>query len=479
LQFSRAARQRGRGFVKRIGILTAGGDTPALNATIHGAVMRANQLRVELYGLIKGFNCLFNPRVPHVHLNPLFQEIPELDPTKGGSLIGSSRDFVDPEKSDDLDLIVSRLHSLGIEGLICVGGDGTLNGLQPLAERLPVVLAPKTIDNDLGLNYSSEPDDWVRVADPEAKSGMRYKRSKSSTTFDLDHIVNYVTPGYATAVFVSATGVERIRTTAESHRRIALIEVMGRRAGYIALGAAYGRPDVTLIPEHALDIERLCERVKHLYDLQKNVVIVCGEGVVDESGRELGAETRTTDPAGNVILSGAAEALRSKLIHMIGDRYFQRYRRGQSAREAIFVRKLGHTQRGGRPILFDRFYAAQLGAKAVEMLTDGRNNAVAILQYTGARGFYVEDYDANRFRDRWGYIHARSMHPDMYDPAMMRPSKLGVEYLLPIFTDAIGNDDVEHTRQTLFAPGNLTESYHSINTDVHKRIRYLRDGALA
>ncbi len=90
--------------MKRIAILTAGGDTPALNATIHGAVVRANQLKVEVYGLIKGFNCLFNPRVPHVHLNPLFQEIPELDPAKGGTLIGSSRDYVDPSKGDELDL---------------------------------------------------------------------------------------------------------------------------------------------------------------------------------------------------------------------------------------------------------------------------------------------------------------------------------------------------------------------------------------
>src|SRR4051794_24417361 len=123
--------------MKRIGILTAGGDTPALNAAIHGAVVRANQLKIELFGLIKGFNCLFNPRVPHVHLNPLFQGIPELDPTKGGTLIGSSRDYVDPTQAGDLDLITARLHALGIEGLIAVGGDGTLNGLQPLAERLP------------------------------------------------------------------------------------------------------------------------------------------------------------------------------------------------------------------------------------------------------------------------------------------------------------------------------------------------------
>jgi 6-phosphofructokinase len=459
--------------MKRIGILTAGGDTPALNATIHGAVTRANQLKVEIIGLIKGFNCLFNPRVPHVHLNPLYQDIPELDPTKGGTLIGSSRDFVDPEKKEDLDLIASRLKKLGIEGLICIGGDGTLNGLQPIAERLPTVLAPKTIDNDLGLNYPSEPNEYVRVNDASAKNGFRYKRTPLNAVFDLNQLVNYATPGYATAVFVSAQGVERIRTTAESHRRIAIIEVMGRHSGYIALGTAYGRPDMILVPEHPLDLELLVERVKHLYDLQKNVVIVCGEGIVDEQGRDLGAETKTTDPAGNVALTGASEALRTKLIQMIGDKYFQLYRRGDSAREAIFTRKVGHTQRGGRPILFDRFYAAQLGAQAVELLIDGHNNAVSILQYNTTKGFHVQGYDANRFRDRWGLIHARQMHPDLYDPKLMKPSKLGIDYLMPIFTDAIGEDDAEHMRQTLFASGNLAQPYHSINTDVHKRIRYL------
>ena len=459
--------------MKRIGILTAGGDTPALNATIHGAVTRANQLKVELIGLVKGFNCLFNPRAPHVHLNPLYQEIPELDPTKGGSLIGSSRDYIDPEKKDELDLISSRLKRLGIEGLICVGGDGTLNGLQPLAERLPTVLAPKTIDNDLGLNYPSEPDEYARVNDPAAKGGFRYKRTESRSVFDLEHIVNYVTPGYATAVFVTASGVERIRTTAESHRRIAIIEVMGRHSGYLALGSAYGRPDIVLVPEHALDVERLAERVKHIYDLQKNVVIVCGEGIVDDQGRDLGAEIKSTDPAGNIQLSGAAEALRTKLIQMIGDRYFQLYRRGESAREAVFIRKVGHTQRGGRPILFDRFYAAQLGAKAVDLLVEGRNNAVSVLQYNSTKGFHVEGFDANRFRDRWGLIHARRMHESLYDPKLMKPSRLGIEYLLPIFTDAIGEDDMEHLRQTLFAAGNLTQPYHSINTDVNKRIRLI------
>jgi 6-phosphofructokinase 1 len=252
---------------------------------------------------------------------------------------------------------------------------------------------------------------------------------------------------------------------------------MGRHSGYIALGTSYGQPDIILVPEVPVDFELLADRVKQIYDLQKNVVIVCGEGIVDQQGRELGAEKRSTDPSGNLLLSGAADQLRTVLMQMIGDRYFQLYRRGESAREAIFTRKVGHTQRGGRPLLFDRFYAALLGAEAVDLLADGRNNAVAILQYNPTKGFHVEGYDANRFRDRWGHIHARQMHPMFYDSNRMSPSSLGIRYLLPIFTDAIGDDDAEHMRRTLFAAGNLGQPYHSINTDVHKRIRYCEETA--
>src|SRR5437867_13024105 len=100
--------------------------------------------------------------------------------------MGSSRYYVDPDKPAELDLITLRLRKLGIEGLIAIGGDGTLNGLQPLAERLPTVLAPKTIDNDLGLNYPNEPDEWVRVNDGRAQHGYRYKRAESNTVFDLN-----------------------------------------------------------------------------------------------------------------------------------------------------------------------------------------------------------------------------------------------------------------------------------------------------
>jgi 6-phosphofructokinase len=456
--------------MKRIAILTAGGDTPALNATIHGAVVRANQLRVEVIGLIKGFNSLFNPRVPHVLLNPLFQEIPELDPTKGGTILGASRDYVDANDSAALSAIEQRLKALRVEGLICIGGDGTMNGLQPLCDRLPTVLAPKTIDNDLGLNYRNECDEFIREP---AEKGHCYRRSPSRTLFDQEQMVNYVTPGYATSVYVSAGAVERIRTTAESHRRIAIIEVMGRHSGYIALGSSYGQPDLVLVPEHPVNIDLIVSRVKELYDLQKNVVIVCGEGIVDVDGHELGAERSSTDPAGNVVLTGASEALRQMLIDRIGDTYFRSYRRGESAKAAIFTRKVGHTQRGGRPLLFDRFYAAQLGGKAVDMLLEGQNNAVSILQWNRRDGFFVDSFPGNSFRDRWGLIHARRMHPLFYDPEQMRPSRSGIEYLLPIFTNAIGSDDVEYIRQTSFDSGNLTRPYHSMNTDINKRIKYL------
>ncbi len=458
--------------MRRIGILTAGGDTPALNATIHGAVVRANHRKVEVVGLVKGFSSLFNPRIPHVVLNPLFAAIPELDPTRGGTLLGASRDYLDPEDREAVRDIVDRLYRLRIDGLICVGGDGTLNGMQPLAEHVPTVLAPKTIDNDLGLNYRGEADEWERVPVPQPP-GYRYTHRTSRTGFDPDAIVNYVTPGYATAVFVSAMGVQRIRTTAESHRRIAIVEVMGRYSGYIALGAAYGQPDIVLVPEHRLDVERLVEQVTNIYDMQKNVVIVCAEGVVDGEGRVLGAESASTDPAGNVLLSGAAEALRQILVHRLGDEYFVSRRRNESARAAIFTRKVGHTQRGGRPVLFDRFHAVQLGGQAVDLLLEGRYNSIAVLQRDSERGFHVDGLDANELRDRWGLIHARQMHPSLYDPVEMRPSLQGVQYLSPIMSDAVGTDDMEAIRQTLFNPDNLVRPYRSINTDVAKRIRYL------
>jgi len=419
--------------MKRIAILTAGGDTPALNATLAGAVLRANELQIQVMGIIKGFSGMLNPRFPHVELNPLFHAIPELNPCLGGTLLGASRTYIDSTDRVSLDAVGQRLKRLKIDGLICIGGDGTINGMQPLADYLPVVLAPKTIDNDLGLNYPDEANDWVRTEDP-ATGKASFRKLERRVAVQLEDIVNYATPGYATAVYVAASGIERIRTTVESHRRIAIIEVMGRDSGYIALGSAYGQPDLILLPESPIDFDRVEQRVRELYELQKNVVLVVGEGVMTADGRQL---------------------------------------RNESAASAIFTRKLGHTQRGGRPIQFDRFHAMQLGGKAVDLLHAGASNYVATLQWTPGRGFYVDSVAANRLRDQWGGIHPRLMHPSFYDPIHFQPSALGEQYLIPIFTNAIGADDMEAVRTSLFHPGNLRRNHQSINVDMQKRIRYL------
>ena len=459
--------------MRRIGILTAGGDTPALNATIYGAVERANALRIEVVGIIRGFAGIIDPRLPHVRLNPLFTTIPELNPCKGGTLLGASRTYIDPSQTNVLADIAPRLSTLGIEGLLCIGGDGTINGMQPLSELFPCVLAPKTIDNDLGLNYIDEPNEWTR--EESDNGGLRVSsKAPARETIELDEIINFATPGYATAVCVVVQGVERLRTTAESHRRIAIIEVMGRDSGFIALGSAYGQPDIILIPEAPLDMDHIEQRVAELYELQKHVVIVVGEGVRDSSGHQLGAATKSYDPAGNVVYSGAAEELKRLLALRFGDEYFGNRRKHESADSVIFTRKVGHTQRGGRPIKFDRFFAAQLGGKAVDLIVEGRNNHLATLQWSRTDGFYLDSLPANKLRDPWKKVHPRRVHHSLYDVQRFQPSRLGKDYLMTILTNAIGTDDTEELRAETFAAGKLSTRYQSVNIDIQRRIETLK-----
>lgn len=453
--------------MKRVGILTAGGDTPALNATIQGAVERANQHRVEVYGFLRGYAGLMDKEVPHVRLNPLFTTIPELDPCYGGTILGSSRTYVD-RSSDCLSQIESNLKKLGIEGLICIGGDGTINGMQPISEFLPCVLAPKTIDNDLGLNYLDEANEYSR------KDGTTILRPARSR-IRREEMINYATPGYATAVFVVAQSIQRIRTTAESHRRIVIIEVMGRQSGYIAVGSAYGQPDIILIPEEPLHLDVLERRVRELYELQNHVVIVAGEGCVGEDGQPLGDIAESFDPAGNIKYHGAAESLKGILEQRLDDEFIRCVRKHEPTKSAIFTRKVGHTQRGGRPILFDRYYATMLGGNALNLLLDGQNNSISTLQWSEAKGFYVDSIAAHKLRDQWGEIHPRTVHTSMYDQDHYRVSEFGVEYLKPIFRNAVGWDDVEVLRRGIFSRENLVGRYQSVNVDISKRVRRLSD----
>ena len=241
--------------MKRIGILTAGGDTPALNATIYGAVTRANQRRVEVVGFIKGFSGLFNPARPARPPQPALHA-PSRNSTRrcGGTIIGASRDYVDADDAATVAAVIDRLHRLQVEGLICVGGDGTLNGMQALADSLPDRAGPQDDRQRPGAELPRASRTSGSASRSAGRPGYRYTRrppARRSSTWTRWSTTSR--PGYATAVFVSATGVQRIRTTAESHRRIAIIEVMGRHSGYLALGTAYGQPDILLVPEHPLD----------------------------------------------------------------------------------------------------------------------------------------------------------------------------------------------------------------------------------
>ena len=467
--------------MKHLGVLTAGGDTPALNATLAGVVRRANELEIAVTGIMDGFGGMIDPRVPHVRLNPLFQTIPELQPHRGGTILGSSRTYIGETNVELCRTAAGRLARLeangvtGLDGLICVGGDGTINGMQPLSEFLPCVLAPKTIDNDLGLNYPGEPNDWLRQDPAEnAESGEpTYIKRPGPGNVSRRSMVNVATPGYATAVLVVAQAIQRIRTTAESHRRIAVVEVMGRDSGFIALGSAYGQPDLILIPEVPIDYDAVEAEVKRMYDQQRNVVIVCGEGVRDPSGEQLGAKRATTDPGGNVLFRGAAEELKKQLADRLGDDYFRGTNGHEQAERVIFTRKVGHTQRGGRPVQFDRFHAVRLGGQAVDLLHEGRSNAVSIMNFSPEAGFVYEGLDANRLRDRWGIIRARTVDPGFYDGQYFGPSKVGRDYLRTIFTDALGRDDAEYLLGDTFQPGHLGRRYASVNVDVQKRVRYL------
>jgi len=145
-------------------------------------------------------------KVPHVQLNPVYSTIPELDPRCGGTILGSSRTYIDESHSGELQLIKKRLDQLGIECLICFGGNGTLNSIQPISQFIPCVSAPKTIDDDLGLNYLDEPNEWVRDIDGDTQV-ENFRKLPGKQDLELDDIINFATPGYAIAVYVQSVNM--------------------------------------------------------------------------------------------------------------------------------------------------------------------------------------------------------------------------------------------------------------------------------
>lgn len=313
---------------KRVLVATGGGDCPGLNAVIRAIVLRASRERDwEILGSINAFDGILNEPNEVVVLGE--KEVAGIH-IRGGTIIGTTNKggpFAWPIKNPDgswgsadrSDEMLRRLQYLGVEAVINIGGDGSQRISQMLMEKgCNIIGVPKTIDNDL-----------------------------SATDFTF---------GFQTAVQEATTAVDKLVTTAASHNRVLVLEVMGRYAGWIALHSAVaGGADVCLIPEIPYDINKVTEKMFSRFHRGRGYAII----VIAEGAKPVGGEIyyEKSDEVGyeNVRLGGVA----TRLIHELKSAGME-----TDMRETV----LGHLQRGGTPIAYDRVLATQFGAKAFEMV---------------------------------------------------------------------------------------------------------------
>lgn len=316
-----------------IGILTGGGDCPGLNAVIRAATKTAIRLGYDCIGFLKGYEGLADP----VRYMPLDARVTADILLKGGTILGSSnqgrftalvgegdRVQIDPAL---LEQAAATVRQLGIAGLVCVGGDGSLAIAQQLHEYgIPVVGVPKTIDNDLG-----------------------------ATAFTF---------GFDSAVAAATDALDRLHTTAASHERVMVLEVMGRHAGWIALHAGIaGGGDVILLPEIPWTFENVCRKIlERDAEGKRATLIVAAEGAALPGG---GFAHVANQPGGQrqVRLGGIGEIVAREVTARLG----------RESRAVV----LGHLQRGGTPTAFDRMLATEFGAHAVRLVHEGRFGEMA------------------------------------------------------------------------------------------------------
>ena len=315
--------------IKKIGILTGGGDCSGLNAVIYGVTKAAIlQYGVEVVGFLRGYAGLYTGE--HVQLT--LEKISGITHLGGTILKSSAKDNLFNYKvkgkdgkdtyQDVSDVAMANLKKLGIDALVVLGGDGTLTSARDFARKgLPVVGIPKTIDNDL---------------------------PSTDMTF-----------GYNTALESIADALDKIHTTAASHDRIMVIEVMGRNAGWLALeGGIAGSADVILIPEIPYDINKVVAKIKQR-DAQNKLftVIVVSEGAKEKDGAQVVKEVMNDRPD-KIRLGGAGEALTTKLQKMINN-------------HEVRNTSLGYIQRGGITSQLDRVLSLNYGVTALELLMQG------------------------------------------------------------------------------------------------------------
>jgi len=313
----------------RIAILTGGGDCPGLNAVIRAVTRRSLDRSAEVIGVREGWRGLVDGL-----LQPLgYREISGILP-RGGTILGTSR--TNPYKAEGaVDRVLTTFAEQRLDALVAIGGEDTLGVAAKLhAEHgFPVVGVPKTIDNDL---------------------------SATDYTF-----------GFDTAVWIATEAIDRLHTTAESHNRVMVVEVMGRQTGWIAvMSGIAGGADMILIPEQPLTVERACVELKRRHERGKDFsIVVVSEGyeLTYESGeRRTVTQQAETDQFGHVRLGGVGEAL----AHDIEERT------GYETRVTV----LGHVQRGGSPTPRDRILATRFGLKAADLVHAGGFGRMASLQ---------------------------------------------------------------------------------------------------
>jgi 6-phosphofructokinase 1 len=306
----------------KVGVLTGGGDCPGLNAVIRAVARRCFERGHDVVGVREGWRGLVEGK-----LEPLGpREVSGLLP-RGGTILGTSR--TNPYKQDAVDAVLRTFEVEGLDALVAIGGEDTLGVAARLhAEHaFPVVGVPKTIDNDL---------------------------SATDYTF-----------GFDTAVFICTEAIDRLHTTAESHNRVMVVEVMGRHTGWIAvMSGIAGGADVILIPEHPISIDEACEDIRRRHERGKDFSIV----VVSE-GYELEGLTEASelDEFGHVRLS--ERGVGARLAVEIEERT------GYETRVTV----LGHVQRGGSPTPRDRVLATRYGLKAADLVHEGRFGRMAAL----------------------------------------------------------------------------------------------------
>lgn len=312
------------------GILTGGGDAPGLNAVIRGVVVRAEAGGHSVTGFLRGWKGAIENTT--VSLN---QESVRDIHTIGGTVLFSSR--TNPRKIENgLERIIDTVKENDIDVLIAVGGEDTLGVADALAEMgLTVVGVPKTIDNDL---------------------------SATDYTFGFDSAINNV-----------MDAIDKLKTTAKSHERVMVVEIMGRHAGWMALyGGIAGGAHVILTPEKEFDTDEVCELLKKRYEQGRRYALVAvAEGAIDPGLARHVYHSSETDSFGHVQLGtgiGIGEVLKNEIED----------RTGLETRHVV----LGHVQRGGSPSAFDRVLGTRLGVKAVEIGESGENRKMAALRGT-------------------------------------------------------------------------------------------------